>query len=94
MAARRRTLQQLYRIARRDRRFFDALLKNPRTALAKKEISLSPADLRKLEKALRKVYKISARDLTAILITGKVTVRPWPTTFLRPWPGLTDGRWP
>jgi len=94
MAKRRITLQKLYRIARRDRRFFDALLKNPRTAIAKRGLSLSPGDLRRLQRAFRKVYKIKGKDLAGIMVQGRVSIRPWPAA-LRPWPGLVAARpWP
>ena len=93
MVKRKITMQQLYRIARRDRRFFDAIVKNPRTAIAKKGLSLSPGDLRRLERTLRKVYKIRGKDLAGLLRKGEVSIHPWPAK-MKPWPAFSNRPWP
>jgi len=91
MAARKLTFRQLIAIAKRDRRFFNALIKNPRTALGKKGYTLSPADLRQLERGLRKVYRIKGKNLLQLLMKGNLWRPPWPANLpqwprMRPWP--------
>jgi hypothetical protein len=80
------TLQQLYRKVRRDRKFFDALIKSPRAALKQRGLMLTDKDLHTLESLLRRVYKVSAKDIGGILADGRLTLRPWPA--FRPWPAL------
>ncbi len=92
MALRRITLAQVHRLAKRDRRFFNALIKNPGKALAAKGRYLAQGDLRRIERSLRKVYKISGKKLAELLFVGYAGIRPWPQ--LRPWPILRTRPWP
>ncbi len=94
MALRRISFQKLYRLARRDPRFFNALLRDPEKALKAKGFYLTKGDLQRLERSLRKVYKISGKQLARILVEGrKGIIIPWP--LVRPWPALKSGfPWP
>ena len=76
-------------MARRDRKFFQAILKNPRKALEAKGKRLSPSDMKKLERALKKVYRMNGKDLARVLVLGQI---PWP--IRRPWPAVTSRPWP
>ena len=80
MPKRNITLKQLYRLADRDRRFFNAFLKNPRKALEEKGLLLSSGRLRKIERALNKKYIIKGKQLAKVLYS--LTTRPphpWPS---------------
>ena len=86
------TLKQLYRMARRDARFFNRLVKDPRRTLLAKGVALSPKSMRRLEQGLKKVYRLSGREFAKLLMLGAVKPRPWP--ILKPWPGGKPGPWP
>jgi hypothetical protein len=89
MPLRKITLQKLYPLARKDQRFFNALLKDPSRALAAKGMTLSPKDLKTLKQSLKKVYKISGKRLVKILVEGdrgKQIIIPWPGKRTPPWP--------
>jgi hypothetical protein len=84
MPPRKITLPQLFRLAGKDKRFFDAVLSNPRKALQAKKVTLAPEDLRSLERSLRKVYKISGKDLAKIFLTATSGPHPWGKRII-PW---------
>lgn len=92
MALRRITLDQLYRLARKDRAFFKALLKNPRKAVQKKGRYMTPGDVQRLEKSLKKVYTVSGKNLAEMMMAGRAGIRPWPA--LKQWPMSSIRPWP
>ncbi len=83
MATRRVTLKRVYELAKKNEGFLDAVLRNPEKALAKEGLSLSEKDLAALRRWLRKVYKISGRNLVRLLmIPAKVErIYPWPKSL-------------
>ena len=94
MALRRISFPKLYRLARRDPRFFNALLRDPERALKAKGFYLTRGDLQRLKRSLRKVYKVSGKKIARLLVQGQSgVIIPWP--LLRPWPAARTGfPWP
>jgi hypothetical protein len=90
MALRRITMQQLYQMAKRDRKFFNALLRDPGKALAGKKVSLSPKNLQTFQRSLRRVYKISGKTFARSIVLDKPLIVQWPKmkTALKPWPRI------
>jgi hypothetical protein len=73
------TLGQVYDLAKWDEVFLGAVLTNPKEALAAEGCKLTPADLKALEEWLKKVQRITGRDLLLLLlepVRGKTY--PWP----------------
>lgn len=73
------TLGQVYDLAKWDEAFFEAVLANPKKALAAEGCELPAADLKALENWLKKSKKIKGRDLLRLLmepVRGKTY--PWP----------------
>lgn len=88
MPLRKTTLRQLHKMAKKDRRLFEAVLKNPRKAIEAKGMTLSPQELKKLERSLKKVYKISGKHLARAWFKGHIKGgpdEPWIMGF-KPWP--------
>jgi hypothetical protein len=88
------TVNQLYRKARKDRKFFDALLRNPRAAIRDQNLSLNEKDLRRLERARNEMYAFKGTDLAKHLVKGRVIIQPWPALGYKQWPGLKARQWP
>ena len=87
------TLQAVFLLALDDRKFLNALLRDPETALSRAKLKLSPRDLIKLKRMLRsrkwknlnkmlaRKYTILGSDLLRILLTGMpvpLARQPWP----------------
>ena len=90
MALRRITMRQLYQLAKKDRKFFNALLRDPKKALKANGLSLSPKELRALQGALKKVFAINGKRFARSFVLGTPLIPPWPRlkSKLPPWPKI------
>lgn len=77
MMLRRITLRQLTRMVKKNRNFFVDVLTSPQKALAEKHLTLSPVDLRKLQRWLRRRHCITGKKFAMVLLKVK-KIDDWP----------------
>jgi len=73
------TLDQVYNLAMRDRKFLKAFLVDPKVALQRKGRALSDDDLMALMAWLERMPAINWKELLELLLTKtKAKIYPWP----------------
>jgi hypothetical protein len=73
------TLEQVYNLAMRDRKFLKAFLADPTSALKRKGRTVSYEDLMALKAWLEKVPLKNWKELIDLLLTQtKAKIYPWP----------------
>lgn len=85
------TLKQVHRRASRDKRFLNALMRNPNKALKSAKLALSASDMNKLKTLLKKASRVQTKELGEFLQyvdrIGKdiAPPPPWPWPIMPVW---------